>query len=224
MIITVPDVLEPDELSTLLGAISHAEFQDGRTTAGWNARQVKNNLQMVPESAQAMDLQSILVKAFSRNTLFQMSARPKIMRLPVMFNRYADGMTYGPHMDDPIMSIHPMLRADLSLTLFLSDPQSYEGGELVIEYMGGSHRFKLPQNHMVVYPSTTLHRVTPVTRGVRLAAFTWVQSVIRDPAQRELLYDLDTAYQALFAQQGKTRELDLITKTLTNLVRMWAEL
>jgi PKHD-type hydroxylase len=222
MILTIPDVLLADELATLLGALAHAEFQDGRATAGWNARTVKNNQQMVPGSAQGMDLQSILVKAFSRNVLFQMAARPKIMR-PVMFNRYTDGMHYGPHMDDPIMGNQPMLRADLSLTLFLSDPRSYDGGELTIELSGGSRQFKLPVNHMVVYPSTTLHQVTAVTRGVRIAAVTWVQSVIRDPAHRELLYDLDTAHRALFAQHGKTREVDLITKTLTNLVRMWAE-
>lgn len=222
MIVTIPDVLQPDELSTLLGALAHAEFQDGRTTAGWNARTVKNNQQMVPGSAQGMDLQSILVKAFSRNVPFQMAARPKIMR-PVMFNRYTDGMSYGPHMDDPIMGNQPMLRADLSLTLFLSDPAGYDGGELVVEQSGGAHRFKLPVNHMVVYPSTSLHHVTPVSRGVRLAAVTWVQSIIRDPAHRELLYDLDTAHRALFAQYGKTREVDLITKALTNLVRQWAE-
>jgi PKHD-type hydroxylase len=222
MIITVPDVLQPEELSTLLEALSHAEFQDGRTTAGWNARTVKNNQQMVPGSAQGKDLQTIIVKALQRNVQFQMAVRPKIMR-PLMFNRYTDGMAYGAHMDDPIMGTQPMLRADMSLTLFLCDPASYDGGELVIEQLGGSHRFKLPLNHMVVYPSTTLHHVTPVTRGVRLAAVTWVQSLIRDPAKRELLHDLDTAHRALFAQQGKTRELDLITKSLTNLVRLWAE-
>jgi PKHD-type hydroxylase len=222
MIVAIPDVLEPDELSALLGALAHAEFLDGRATAGWNARPVKNNQQMVPGSAQGMDLQSILVKALTRNLAFQLAARPKLMR-PVVFNRYTAGMSYGPHMDDPIMGMQPMLRADLSFTLFLSDPQSYDGGELAVEALGGERRFKLPLNHMVVYPSTSLHQVTPVTRGVRLAAVTWVQSLIRDPAQREILYDLDTAHRAVFAQHGKTRELDLLTKVLTNLVRLWAE-
>ncbi len=222
MIVTIPDVLQPEELAALLGALAHAEFQDGRTTAGWNARTVKNNEQMVPGSAQGMDLQSILVKAFTRNVLFQVAARPKLMR-PVLFNRYADGMHYGPHMDDPIMGNQPMLRADLSLTLFLSDPQGYDGGELVIVQGAVEQRFKLPVNHMVIYPATHLHHVTPVTRGVRLAAVTWVQSLIRDPARRELLNDLDMAQRALFARQGKTPEGDLISKTLTNLVRMWAE-
>ncbi|HEX7928919.1 MAG TPA: Fe2+-dependent dioxygenase [bacterium] len=214
--------MQADELSTLLGALAHAEFQDGRVTAGWNARSVKNNQQMVPGSAQGMDLQSIIIKAFQRNVAFQVGVRPKMMR-PLMFNRYTDGMTYGSHMDDPIMGQNPMLRADVSLTLFLSDPASYEGGELVIEQSGGDARFKLPQNHMVVYPATNLHHVTPVTRGVRLAAVTWVQSMIRDPAQRELLVDLDTAHRNLFNKHGKSRELDLISKTLTNLVRRWAE-
>lgn len=222
MIVTIPDVLLPDELSLLLDALAHAEFQDGRATAGWNARTVKSNEQMVPGTAKGLDLQSILVKAFTRNTTLQMAARPKIMR-PVMFNRYAEGMQYGMHMDDPIMGHQPMLRTDLSLTLFLSDPASYDGGELEIETGSGIRAYKLPINHMVLYPSTALHRVTPVTRGVRLAGVTWIQSLIRDPMHRELLFDLDTAHRALFAQYGKTRELDLITKTLTNLVRLWAE-
>lgn len=222
MIVVIPDVLQPDELATLLGALAHGEFQDGRTTAGWNARDVKHNQQMVPGSAQGMDLQQILVKAVTRNLAFQIAARPKIMR-PVLFNRYTEGMSYGPHMDDPIMGSQPMLRTDLSFTLFLSDPASYDGGELVVETMGGERRIKLPVNHMAVYPSTSLHQVTPVTRGVRLAAVTWIQSLVRDPAQRELLYDLDHAHRSLFAKTGKSPETDRLMKVLTNLMRMWAD-
>jgi PKHD-type hydroxylase len=137
-----------------------------------------------------------------------------------MFSRYDPGMRYGAHVDDAIM--HGM-RADVAFTLFVSDQQSYDGGELVLDTAAGEDAIKLPAGALVAYPATSLHRVAEVTRGTRLAAVGWARSFVRDPAQRELLFDLDTARRKLFAQQGSTAEFDLLSKSLANLMRMWAE-
>ena len=153
------------------------------------------------------------------HALFVLATRPKALT-PIILSRYDADMRYGTHVDDALMG---GLRTDVSYTLFLSDPASYEGGELVIESTAGEQPFKLEAGSLVLYPSTTLHRVEPVLSGERLAAVGWVRSLIRDPARRELLFDLETASRQLFEKHGKTGEFDLVTKSATNLLRLWAE-
>ncbi|WAL62103.1 Fe2+-dependent dioxygenase [Thermocoleostomius sinensis] len=223
MILCIGNVLTPDELKTIGSALNATEFVDGQATAGWHAKLVKQNLQAKADALPLQEAQSIVQTALHRNALFQMAVRPKAMR-PLLFNRYDTGMFYGSHIDNAIMGDRNQVRSDVSMTLFLSSPSTYAGGELVIEDTQGSHAFKLDAGSMIVYPSSTLHRVEPVTQGIRLAVVTWIQSFIRDASDRELLFDLDTARQAIFQQQGKTQTFDLLTKVHANLIRKWAEL
>lgn len=218
MLISIGGILDSDALARVRTALDALAFVDGRATAGWNAADVKRNRQAAPTAA-LRSLQDDVEKAIRANAVFQIAARPKKFG-PMLFARYAGGETYGSHVDDAIMG---GMRTDLAWTLFLREPEDYEGGELVIENTGGEQAIKLPAGAMVLYPATTLHRVAPVTRGERLVAVGWVRSLIRSPDQRELLYDLDTARRALFAREGKTAEFDLLSKSLSNLLRMWAE-
>jgi PKHD-type hydroxylase len=168
-------------------------------------------------------LQQIVQRVLKRNPVFQMAARP-LRIAPPLFSRYEPGMEYGTHVDDAVMSGGDApVRTDIAFTLFLSDPASYQGGELVVETTGGEQIYKLEAGSMIVYPASTLHRVAPVTEGVRLACVSWIQSQVRDPHRRELLFDLDTARRTLFEREGKTAEFDLISKSVANLLRMWAE-
>ncbi len=225
MLICIADVLTMDELSHTIAQLDRATFVNGTLTAGWHARLVKHNMQVQDdESGLLPGLQQLILAAIDRHPLFQMVARPKKVRSPLL-SRYEIGMSYGTHVDNSLMgSGEHVMRSDLSLTLFLSDPQTYTGGELVIESTHGEQVFKLPAGSMIVYPSSSLHRVEPVTHGIRLAAVTWVQSLIRDPGDRELLFDLDTARQLIFDKSGKTPEFDLISKSHANLLRKWIEL
>ncbi|HEX7125821.1 MAG TPA: Fe2+-dependent dioxygenase [Thermodesulfobacteriota bacterium] len=224
MILCIADVLSRDEAADLRRALERAPFEDGRATAGWNARQVKRNTQLPPRSPQARALARVVAAALRRNPVFELAVRPKAVR-PILFARYEPGMQYGTHVDDAVMSrgASRATRSDVSFTLFLADPASYDGGELVMEGPQGEQAFKLDPGALVAYPSSSLHRVEPVTRGVRLVAVGWAQSLVRDPARRELLFDLDTARRTLFERHGKTREFDLLSKTFANLLRMWAE-
>jgi PKHD-type hydroxylase len=221
MIICIGNVLNPHELARVTRALEAVRFVDGRATAGWHAAQVKKNTQAEGRSPEVAELQNLVLEALKRNVLFQLAARPRRIHLP-LFSRYRGEMQYGAHVDDAVMGAE-QLRTDIAFTLFLSDPASYDGGELVMDTTGGEQVFKLDAGAAIVYPASTLHRVMPVTRGERLACVSWVQSLVRDPAQRELLFDLDTARRTLFDQQGKTREFDLLSKSLANLLRMWAE-
>jgi PKHD-type hydroxylase len=225
MLMCIADVLSISELNCLVTQLHQAKFVDGQLTAGWHARLVKHNRQVQDDgSGQLLVWQRQIQDALDRHPLFQMAAHPKVIRSP-LFSRYESGMSYGTHVDNSLMgSGANIMRSDLSLTLFLSDPDTYMGGELVIESTQGEQTFKLPAGAMVVYPSSALHRVEPVTQGVRLAAVTWVQSLVRDASDREILFDLDTARQLLFAKSGKTSEFDLIAKSYANLLRKWAEL
>lgn len=218
MLITIADVLplsELDEIRAMLGAM---RFEDGRATAGWSAKLVKDNEQ-AREGAALSLLRERVSKAILENEVFSLAARPKALT-PLIFSRYGQGKQYGTHVDNPLMD---GLRTDVSFTLFLAEPDTYDGGELVIETMSGEEEVKLPAGHLVAYDSTTLHRVAPVTRGERLAAVGWAQSYIRESGKREILFDLETARRNLFAQVGKTPEFDLLAKTGANLFRMWAE-
>jgi len=224
MIICIDQILTPEQLERIRNTLDGGEFQDGRSTAGWHAKLVKNNEQLTVSGAQAEGLRAEVEKALTEHPLFQMAVRPAKVT-PLIFSRYRDGMTYGNHVDDPVMGRGAgRLRTDVSFTLFLDDPDSYDGGELVTETTAGEQSYKLPAGAAVVYPSSTLHRVDPVTRGQRRVAIGWAQSTIREPAQREVLFDLDTARRQLFEREGKTTEFDLLTKSLANLQRFWTEI
>jgi PKHD-type hydroxylase len=218
MQIVIGNVLSADDLATVTAALARAQFVDGRATAGFAARLVKNNRQAVND--RKLDTVRKLVAArILGNDVFRLAVRPKALT-PLMFSRYQDGMNYGSHVDDALMD---GLRTDVSFTLFLSEPESYDGGELVIESASGEDAVKPGAGSLVAYPSTALHRVAPVTRGARLAAVGWARSFVRDGARRELLFDLDTARRKMFAEHGKSAEYDLVSKSLANLLRMWAE-
>lgn len=224
MIICIDQILTPEQLERIRNTLDGGEFQDGRSTAGWHAKLVKNNEQLKVSGVQAEGLRAEVEKALTEHPLFQMAVRPAKVT-PLIFSRYRDGMTYGNHVDDPVMGRGAgRLRTDVSFTLFLDDPDSYDGGELVTETTAGEQSYKLPAGAAVVYPSSTLHRVDPVTRGQRRVAIGWAQSTIREPAQREVLFDLDTARRQLFEREGKTTEFDLLTKSLANLQRFWTEI
>ncbi|RDI59105.1 Fe2+-dependent dioxygenase [Microvirga subterranea] len=218
MLITIADVLSHAELQDIRSTLQAMRFEDGRTTAGWSAKLVKDNEQ-AREGAALDLLRERVSKAILANEVFSLAVRPKTLT-PLLFSRYGGGQHYGTHVDNPLMN---GIRTDVSFTLFLADPDSYDGGELVIESVSGEDEIKLPAGHLVAYSSTSLHRVAPVTRGERLVAVGWAQSYLRDAAQRELLFDLENAKRGLFARAGKTPEFDLLAKTSANLFRMWAE-
>lgn len=222
MLLCIGEVLTSEELEFIVTKLDTAEFIDGKATAGWHARLVKHNTQLPKGSPNLEAVRDVLNTALNRNALFQMAVRPKIIR-PMTISRYEIGMSYGTHIDNALMS-HPQMRSDVSMTLFLSDPSTYDGGELVVESTQAEQSFKLEAGSMIVYPSSTLHRVEPITQGVRLAAVTWIQSLIRNPDEREILFELDTARQISFEKHGKTAEFDLISKTHANLLRKWVEL
>ncbi len=222
MIFTLDDIVTSEELEMFRTTLEQAEFIDGKTTAGWHAKLVKNNQQLNKTTTDAQLLRDQVQTILKRNALFQSAVLPKKVH-SILFSCYQVGMAYGSHTDNALMGDQEFWRADVSFTLFLSDPSTYTGGELVIENSDEERCYKLKAGSMIVYPSSTLHRVETVTDGVRLAAVGWVQSLVRDPANREILFDLDTTRRSLFAQSGKTIEFDLISKTYTNLLRKWAE-
>jgi PKHD-type hydroxylase len=218
MQIVIGNVLSAEEVALLRETLSQATFEDGRATAGFAARLVKNNRQATADR-KVDTIRKLTEERILGNDLFELAVRPKALT-SVMFSRYESGMQYGSHVDDALMQ---GVRTDVSFTLFLSDPQTYEGGELVIETAAGEEAIKLAAGSLVAYPSTTLHHVAAVTRGERLAAVGWARSYVRDAAQREMLFDLDTARRQLFVREGKSAEYDLVSKSLANLLRMWVE-
>lgn len=219
MQIAIANILAGDELSFVQARVKAARFVDGKATAGFAARLVKNNEQAAASDASLSEVRKLVSERILANELFRMAARPKQLT-PLLISRYEPGMTYGSHVDDALMQ---GLRTDVSFTLFLDDPASYDGGELIIETTAGEDSIKLPAGSLIAYPSTSLHRVAEVTRGQRHVVVGWARSFIRDAAQRELLFDLDTARRQLFKRDGKSAEFDLISKSLANLLRMWAE-
>lgn len=222
MIFSIDHLLTSEELKFLVESLEQADFVDGKTTAGWHAKFVKNNMQLKSEATYGSDLRELVKTALKRNALFQSALQPKIIH-SMLFSRYDKGMSYGRHVDNALMGNQEFLRSDVSFTLFLSSPSMYEGGELVIESSDGDRTYKLEAGSAIVYPSSTLHQVEPVTEGVRLAAVGWIQSLVRDPNEREILFDLDTTRRSIFAKEGKTIEFDLISKSYANLLRKWAE-
>src|SRR5262245_40113645 len=219
MQIVIGNMLSSDEVTTIAGTLARTTFVDGRATAGFAAQLVKNNRQAEGSDRSLETIRKLVAERILGNDVFQMAVRPKALS-PLLFSRYEPGMHYGSHVDDALMD---GMRTDVAFTLFLSDPASYDGGELTIESAAGEDAFKLEPGALVTYPATSLHHVRDVTRGERLAAVGWARSFIRDPARRELLFDLDTARRALFAREGKTAEFDLMSKSFANLMRMWVE-
>lgn len=223
MILCIDNVLTSEELQSIQSSLANAEFVDGKLTAGWHAKMVKENQQLSKNDAVAKSVKDTVTKGLYRNQLFRMAVKPKNIRSPLI-SRYEAGMSYGRHVDNALMGQgNDLMRSDISFTVFLNAPEEYEGGELVMETTQGEQSFKLQAGAMVTYPSTTLHRVEPVTKGVRLVSVSWVQSLIRDPNQREILFDLEKTRQALFSKYGKTQEFDLVAKSCANLLRQWSE-
>ena len=217
MHIAIADVIDATQLATLRTALAAALFVDGRRTAGALSAEVKDNAQATGRHADMVA--ELISDAMLRHPLVVMAARPKSIIGPT-FSRYHVGQAYGRHVDEPVMDGR---RADIAFTLFLSDPATYVGGELVIEGADGETPVKLAAGAIYLYPATTLHHVAPVTSGERLAAVGWIRSFIRRADQRELLFDLDTAYRRLFEKHGKTDDIDLLAKTLANLLRQWSD-
>ena len=214
----IDGLLPRPDLIALREAAEALSFGDGRATAGRHAADVKANDQAIA----GPDLAAItgrIERALAAHPVFRSAARPRALT-PLIVSRYREGQTYGLHVDDALMQ---GLRTDLSFTLFLSDPDTYDGGALIIEDHFESRAIKPAAGALFLYPSTTLHRVDPVTRGTRLAVVGWAQSLIRDAGQRDILFDLDRAIEHCFATEGKTAQFDRLSKTRSNLLRMWAE-
>ena len=219
MQMTIANFLSEAALSDVRDAFAKANFVDGRESAGWAAKDVKRNLQARAGDPALDAARSLIGGQLATNPLFQLAVRPKRIS-PLLFARYENTMAYGAHVDDAIMGD---VRTDVSFTVFLDAPDSYEGGELVMETSAGEQEVKGAAGSLFLYPSTTLHRVEAVRSGVRRVAVGWAQSRIRDAAKRELLFDLDTARRSLHSAGGKTAEFDLVSKSVANLLRMWAE-
>ncbi len=223
MILCIPDVLGQDDLAAIRAKLHDAAFTDGASTAGWSARNVKKNMQLTPGSAGYEELAQTVSAALLQNPTLTTALLP-LANTRVMFNRYSIGMQYGPHVDAPIMgSMSSSIRTDIAITVFLSDPNSYEGGELVTRVNGFNGEFKLEAGAAVAYPANTVHHVNPVSRGTRDAAIMWVQSHVRDPARRELLWDLENAKRQIFGREGKSQTFDVVDRSHANLMRMWAD-
>jgi PKHD-type hydroxylase len=218
MILAIADMLPAVDIAMVRRDLSDAEFVDGRATAGWSAKLVKANLQAA-QSAAVVRLRALIEARLREHPVFALATRPKSVIGPV-FSRYTAGHSYGTHVDDALIAGS---RTDVSFTLFLAAPEEYDGGELIIDSSAGEEAFKLAAGSVITYPSTTLHRVAPITSGERLVAAGWVRSYVRDPARRELLFDLETARRRLFDREGKTAEGDLLAKCAANLLRQWCD-
>ena len=226
MLLHVTAVLTAQELQTVRGHLSGAAWADGRLTAGYQSAQVKANLQVPQADPAAREASSLIVKALERNATFVSATLPHHV-YPPLFNRYTPGMGFGEHIDNAVRQIPGTahrLRTDVAATLFLAAPEEYDGGELVIDDLYGTHSVKLAAGDMVVYPSSSVHRVQPVTRGARDAAFFWIQSMVRDGSARALLYELDLSIRDLTAHGADARSLLRLTGCYHNLIRRWGEL
>lgn len=226
MLIAIPDVLDAAGVARVRAIIDAAEWIDGNATSGHQSALAKKNAQLPEESAAAREAGTMVLDALSGTAVFVAAALP-LKVYPPLFNRYAGGDTFGAHVDSAVRIRRGSdfrIRSDLSATLFLSDPDSYDGGELVIEDQFGEQRVKLPAGHMVLYPASSVHRVEPVTRGARVASFFWIQSMIRDDGARRLLFELDQSVQDVAARLGQGDPAVVrLTGTYHNLLRRWAE-
>jgi PKHD-type hydroxylase len=226
MLITIPGIFTGEEVAQARAILDAAEWVDGKVTAGYQAQSVKENLQFPEGHPAAVRVGEMVLAALARSPLFMSAALP-LRVFPPMFNRYTGGGHFGTHVDTAIRatsSTGQRIRTDISATLFLTSPEQYDGGELLVEDTYGVHNVKLPAGHMVLYPATSLHRVTPVTRGARVSSFFWIQSMIRTDGDRTLLYDLDTAIQSLAKELPGSAVGVQLTGVYHNLLRRWAEM
>jgi PKHD-type hydroxylase len=225
MLLHIPDVLTPAEVASARQRLELASWIDGRVTAGHQSARAKDNLQLPEDSPEARQLGEEIAAALQRSLLFIAAALPARV-FPPLFNRYQGGHSFGNHVDNAIRHVPGTphrIRTDLSATLFFTSPEEYDGGELVVEDTYGVHAVKLPAGHLVLYPSTSLHHVRPVTRGARLASFFWIQSMVRDDGARTLLFDLDTAIQQVTQTNVDHPAAVMLTGVYHNLLRRWAE-
>ncbi len=225
MLIVIPSLLTDTQVREFRQALAQAEWSDGRATAGHMALKAKRNQQLAPDHPLAARIGEAILRALGNSPQFMSAALP-FKVFPPRFNRYSDGGTYGDHVDGAVLSVPGTphrIRTDVSATLFFSEPDDYDGGELIIQDTYGRQSIKLPAGHMVLYPGTSLHRVAPVTRGARLASFFWVQSLVREDSQRSLLYELDAAIQQLTREVPDSPELSRLMGVYHNLLRRWSD-
>jgi PKHD-type hydroxylase len=227
VLLHIPGVFTKDEVATLRRTLDAGPWADGNATSGHQSATAKRNLQLPEDSAEALEVRALVVQALNAHPMFMAAALPHTI-FPPLFNRYEGGGEFGVHVDNAIRQQRGggsvRIRSDLSATLFLSEPEDYDGGELIVEELYGPQSVKLPAGDLVLYPSKSLHRVTPVTRGARVSSFMWLQSLIRDDADRETLFRLDVAIQRLTLDKGpKDPAVVELTGVYHNLLRRWAE-
>jgi PKHD-type hydroxylase len=225
MLVAIPNVLTPEQVALCTARLANASWADGRESAGYLAQTAKNNAQLADTDPVARELGDTILRALEQNSRFFAAALP-LKVLPPLFNRYAGEQAYGRHIDGairPVAGTHHRIRTDLSATLFLCAPESYDGGELVVQDTFGERSVKLAAGDLVLYPGTSVHRVAPVTRGVRLAAFFWIQSMVRDVTQRAILFELDGAIQRLAKDVPQHAALVDLAGVYHNLLRGWAD-
>ncbi len=224
MLLQVPEVLSGEQVRAIRARLEAAEWVDGGVTAGFQSATVKHNLQLPESSPEARELGAQVLDALDASLLFNAAALPARV-FPPLFNCYREGQAFGNHVDNAIRTVPRTghrVRTDISATLFLSEPAEYDGGELVIDDTYGPHKVKFPAGHLVLYPGTSLHRVLPITRGARYASFFWIQSLVREDAQRTLLFDMDMAIVGLRREHGDSEQVVALTGVYHNLLRRWA--
>jgi PKHD-type hydroxylase len=225
MLVRIPQVLSAQEVKDCRKALETAEWSDGRATAGYLSSRVKDNVQVPEGHPVARRLGDMILDALDKHQLFISAALP-LKVVPPLFNRYTGGQSYGGHVDGavrPVFGTPHRVRTDLSATIFLSEPSEYDGGELVVHDLLGETRIKFPAGDMVLYPGTSVHRVEPVTRGVRLASFFWIQSMVREDAKRDLLFQLDTGLQQLGSEMADHKAVVQLMGVYHNLLRLWSD-
>ncbi len=225
MLLQIPEVLTSEQVAACRKLLETDNWIDGRTTAGHQSARAKDNLQLPEDHEYAKQLGDTILVALEKNPLFMAAALP-LKVFPPLFNRYQSGQSFGNHVDNAIRQVAGTphrVRTDLSATLFFSDPEEYDGGELVVEDTYGVHSVKLPAGHLILYPASSLHNVRPVTRGARLASFFWIQSMVRDDGERTILFDLDVAIQRLMADVPDHPSIVELTSLYHNLLRRWAD-
>ena len=226
MLLHVPRVLTPDELAVMHAQLAAAPWGDGKATAGHQSVRVKENLQLPENSSEARELGAMVLRALERNGMFMSGALPALV-YPPLFNRYEAGMNFGPHVDNAMRAVPGAggrrIRTDVSATLFLTAPEDYDGGELIVEDTYGTHSVKLPAGDLILYPATSLHRVAPVSRGARVASFFWIQSMVKADAERQMLFELDRSILDLAQSAPDSPTVLRLTALYHNLVRKWGE-
>jgi len=223
MLTRLNTVLDPDRLRDARRLLADGQFVDGVLSAGMAAQRVKNNQELAADERLMRQLNNLVMGSLVKHPVYRSAALPLKVAAPY-YARYSDGMSYGNHVDDPIMGQGDLYRSDISVTIFLSGPEDYDGGELVIETPFGEQFVKLPAGDAVIYPSSSVHRVAEVTRGERLVAVSWIQSMVRDPDKRALLHELNQAREKLLNDNPEAEETSQVNHAYINLVRMWSEI